>query len=80
MISKQRAFVKSLIASAVKGDARAANALVSLWQRVLGGGEEAPGKESLAPVDQGILDEFIETEIKRRAKDRGKAREGEDDQ
>jgi len=78
LISKQRAFVKSLIASAVKGDTRAANALVSLWQRVLGGEEDLPGKDALAPVDQGILDEFIETEIKRRAKGRGKARSNED--
>jgi hypothetical protein len=46
--TKQRAFVKSLVARAMKGDARAAATLVSLIARVLGV-EDAPD-EAAAPL------------------------------
>jgi len=36
-ISKQRAFIKALVAAAIKGDMRATNALVSFCTRSLGG-------------------------------------------
>ena len=53
-ISKQRAFVKSLVAAAIKGDMRAANALVSFCTRAFGEEDESRPKPP-APDDLEIL-------------------------
>ena len=53
-VSKQRALVKSLVARAVKGDARAATLLTSMMMRLLETGEGAPA------VEEPLLDEELD--------------------
>ena len=64
-ISKQRAFVKSLVAAAIKGDMRAANALVSFCTRAFGEEDESQPKPP-APDDLEILEEFVGREVRKR--------------
>lgn len=66
-ISKQRAFVKALVAAAIKGDMRAASALVSFCTRAFGNEPEDDQPPSPAPDDIEILDEFVDREVRRRA-------------
>jgi hypothetical protein len=66
-ISKQRAFVKALVAAAIKGDMRAASALVSFCTRAFGNEPEDDQPPSPAPDDIEILDEFVGREVRRRA-------------
>jgi hypothetical protein len=66
-ISKQRAFVKALVAAAIKGDMRAANALVSFCTRAFGNEPEDAEPPSPTPDDLEILDEFVGREVRRRA-------------
>jgi len=65
-ISKQRAFIKSLLARTLKGDTRAANTLVSMIFRLLdpakqGADEERPlsaaEQDTLAALKQRLLQE-----------------------
>ena len=66
-ISKQRAFVKALVAAAIKGDMRATTALVSFCTRAFGH-EPGDDKRALpASDDLEILDEFFGREVRRRA-------------
>ena len=59
-VSKQRAVVKMLVTRTLKGDARAANSLLSMMMRLLDTGEGAEPEESedLRPGDLEILEEF----------------------
>jgi len=67
-ISKQRAFIKALVAAAIKGDMRATNALVSFCTKAFGSDEQ---EEDIIPVpnseDLEILEAFVGRERKRRA-------------
>jgi len=66
-VSKQRAFVKSLIAAALKGDGRATAALVSLCARAFPDRPDQNGKdEKLSSLDDRILQKFIDRELDRR--------------
>jgi hypothetical protein len=67
-VSKQRAFIKSLVAAAVKGDARATTALVSLCARAFVEEHDRPEENKTAPADDQILEDFITREIGRRSK------------
>ena len=58
-LSKQRALVKSLTASAIKGDARAIGILINLMVRVLALVEEETAADVLSPEDMAILENFI---------------------
>jgi hypothetical protein len=49
-ISKQRAFVKVLVAAAIKGDMRATNTLVSFCTRALGGQPDAESRRRREPT------------------------------
>ena len=66
-VSKQRAFVKSLVAAAVKGDARATSALVSLCARAFGEEYDNPEENKNSPAADHILEDFIAREIDRRS-------------
>jgi hypothetical protein len=66
-ISKQRAFVKALIAAAIKGDMRATSALVSFCTRAFGNEPENDQSPSPVPDDLEILNEFVGREVRRRA-------------
>jgi hypothetical protein len=66
-ISKQRAFVKALVAAAIKGDMRAASALVSFCTRAFGNEPEDDQPPSPAPDDLEILNEFVGREVRRHA-------------
>ena len=66
-ITKQRAFVKALVAAAIKGDMRAANALVSFCTRAFGDEDDDAGASAPAPDDLEILDEFVGREVRKRA-------------
>ena len=59
-ISKQRALIKRLVASAIEGDARSINTLVSFCDRAFGGDNE---DQQQAPEDRDIVQAF-----KRRSK------------
>jgi hypothetical protein len=61
-ITKQRAFIKALVAAAIKGDMRATNALVSFCTRSLGK-EDQEGDVNAAPTDEDI--DIIEAFAKR---------------
>jgi hypothetical protein len=65
-ISKQRAFVKALVAAAIKGDMRATSALVSFCTRAFGNEPEDDQPQSPAPDDLEILNEFVGREVRRR--------------
>ncbi|MEO5938315.1 MAG: DUF5681 domain-containing protein [Sphingomonas sp.] len=56
-ITKQRALIKSQCVKGIKGDSRAANAILNLVLRLTGTDEGAP--EPLSDVDQAILDDFL---------------------
>ena len=66
-ISKQRAFVKALVAAAIKGDMRAANALVSFCTRTFGNETEGDQTEAPTSDDLEILQEYVGREVRRRA-------------
>jgi uncharacterized protein DUF5681 len=70
-ISKQRAFVKALVAAAIKGDTRATNALVSFCARAFGGDDQDDQRTSPPADDLEILEAFITRELKRRASEDG---------
>ena len=57
-VSKQRAMLKSLMAKAVTGDAKAANIVLRLVERLLGSDDSEDQEEPLAPDDQKILEAF----------------------
>jgi Family of unknown function (DUF5681) len=61
-ITKQRAFIKALVAAAIKGDMRATNALVSFCTRSLGS-EDEEGDANASPTDEDI--DIIEAFVKR---------------
>jgi hypothetical protein len=66
-ISKQRAFVKALVAAAIKGDMRAANALVSFCTRAFGDDGDDSRLQEPAPDDLEILEEFVGREVRKRS-------------
>jgi hypothetical protein len=82
--SKLEALVKTLVDSAIAGNARAQSILCSVLTR-LGDPDEAESKLQ-TPDDQVLLDEYVGDELKRRAAeakptpagDDGKAGEGHD--
>jgi len=59
-LSKQRAVVKTLVNRTLKGDARAANALLSMMMRLLdtGEGSEPERSDELHPDELEILEAF----------------------
>jgi hypothetical protein len=58
-ITKQRAFVKALVAAAIKGDMRATTALVSFCTRSLGSEDEEDVNASPAAEDIEIIEAFV---------------------
>jgi Family of unknown function (DUF5681) len=64
-ISKQRALIKRLVASAIAGDARCIATLISFCARAFGNDTD---EQQQAPEDQQILDAFAPRPIKRRSK------------
>jgi hypothetical protein len=59
-VSKQQAVVMTLVNRTLKGDARAANTLISMMMRLLDTGEGAPEEsEALDPADLEILEAFL---------------------
>jgi hypothetical protein len=54
-ISKQRAFIKRLVASAIAGDARAVNTLMSFCARAFGDDDD---EQQLSPEDRQIAAAF----------------------
>lgn len=66
-VSKQRAFVKTLVAKALKGDGRASAVLVGLCAKAFGVEQAKPTLASKAEVGNKILERFVEREITRRA-------------
>jgi hypothetical protein len=65
-ITKLRALVKALVAAAIKGDLRAANAIVTLSTKSLAGAKETTPTTDTTTDDQDIVDAFVERELKRR--------------
>ena len=59
-VSKQRALIKSLMAKAVKGDARAANLLLNMILKVLIPTQADDVDETLSSDHRAILDAFKE--------------------
>jgi hypothetical protein len=66
-ITKQRAFVKALVAAAIKGDMRATNALVSFCLKTFSDEEDRETTTSDDAEDAELLKEFISREAKRQA-------------
>jgi hypothetical protein len=65
-ITKLRALVKALVAAAIKGDMRAANAIVTFSTKSLAGAEDTASTTDTTTDDQDIIDAFVERELKRR--------------
>ena len=60
-VSKQRAFVKTLVARTLKGDARSATLLTSMMMRLLETGEGAPDiEDALVDDELEILEAFAD--------------------
>ncbi len=60
-VSKQRAFVKTLVARTLKGDARSATLLTSMMMRLLDTGEGAPDiEDALVDDELEILEAFAD--------------------
>lgn len=70
-ISKQRAFVKALVAAAIKGDMRATNALVSFCTRTLASESVEETDNSPSAEDIDIIEAYVTRERKRRANGQG---------
>ena len=73
-ISKQRAFIKALVAAAIKGDMRATNALVSFCTRSLGAQAEEEADPAPSAEDIDIIETFLTRERKRRRTEQGNAK------
>lgn len=73
-ISKQRAFIKALVAAAIKGDMRATNALVSFCTRSLGVQAEEEADPAPSAEDIDIIETFLARERKRRRAEQGNAK------
>jgi hypothetical protein len=65
-ITKQRAFIKTLTAAAIKKDIRAVNALLACM-RYFGVGSEEQAAESVDTDDLDILENYLDRERQRRA-------------
>src|ERR1700730_8780312 len=65
-ITKQRAFIKTLTAAAIKKDIRAVNALLACM-KYFGVGSEEQATESADTDDLDILENYLERERQRRA-------------
>jgi hypothetical protein len=65
-ITKLRALVKALVAAAIKGDMRAANAIVTFSTKSLAGADDLVPATDATTDDQDIIDAFVERELKRR--------------
>jgi hypothetical protein len=65
-ITKQRAFIKALVAAAIKGDMRATSALVSFCTRSLGSEDEEDVNASSPAEDIDIIEAFVKRERQRR--------------
>ena len=59
VVSRQRAMIKSQMARALKGDTRAANALLQLAYKYLLPDESQPEERVLTPEDKAILENFL---------------------
>jgi len=73
-ISKQRAFIKALVAAAIKGDMRATSALVSFCTRSLGVSAEEEANPAPSAEDIDIIETFLARERKRCRTDRADAK------
>lgn len=66
-ITKQRAFVKALMALAIKGDIRAINALVACT-RNFGTGSDPPSVDDIDIEDLDVLENYLGRERQRRVR------------
>lgn len=66
-VTKQRAFVKTLVAAAIKKDIRAVNALLACMRYFGVGSDDQTTVESLDPENLDILENYLGRERKRRA-------------
>lgn len=73
-ISKQRAFIKALVAAAIKGDMRATNALVSFCTRSYGEKTDEVRDSLPAAGDADIIEAYLARERKRRRNTAGHKR------
>ncbi len=64
-ISKQRAFIKALVAAAIKSDVRAINAVVACTRNFDMNADDEPTSQ-VDPEDLDILEAFVARERKRR--------------
>jgi hypothetical protein len=80
-ISKQRAFVKTLVARSLKGDARAANTLMNLMLRVFDLGDVTADENLPLTSEERELFSFLEERMKNETNGGERADEspGEDD-
>lgn len=74
-VSKQRAVIKSLLAKALGGDARAAGVLINMIVRLLADVGEAEAGQDISADDQAILQRFRAQVLREVAK----TEEGNDD-
>jgi Family of unknown function (DUF5681) len=65
-VSKQRAFVKALVAAAIGGDMRATSTLVSFCARSLGGQSDDEAGAAPAASDLDLIENYVARERKRR--------------
>lgn len=69
-VTKQRAFVKALVAAAIGGDLRATSTLLSFCARMFGGEPELELSADADAEDLDILEDFVARERKRRGANR----------
>lgn len=70
-ITKQRAFVKSTIAKAIKGDGRAAAALIGMIAKLVPPEAQEPEQRAVGEDDQAIIDAFLRRQAAQKGLDNG---------
>jgi hypothetical protein len=66
-ITKQQAFIKTLMALAIKGDIRAINAIVACTRNFGAGADQAADDDGVNSDDLNILQDYLDRERQRQA-------------
>jgi hypothetical protein len=69
-VTKQRALLKTLVARALQGDAKAATAVISLCAKALISDDHQAAESEQNQADQDIIDSFVRREVERLALER----------
>jgi hypothetical protein len=70
-ITKQRGLIKALMASALKGDVRAASLLMGWCAKVIEAGPDEKAELAVSAEDRRIIEDYLERQVKLRLAQQG---------